>query len=136
MVGDISIDDYKLSYYVMSIYVAEDTKVNKVWTELEGYIKKLVHAEVYVESKEEGNVEGASAMNRTSFLGLTGAKVNKVWTELEGYIKKLVHAEVYVESKEEDNVEGASAMNRTSFLGLTGAKVKTYILVWLTPGLL
>ncbi|KAL1811352.1 hypothetical protein ACET3Z_008169 [Daucus carota] len=58
----------------MSIYVAEDTKVNKVWTELEGYIKKLVHAEVYVESKEEGNVEGASAMNRTSFLGLTGAK--------------------------------------------------------------
>lgn len=46
---------------------------------MEGYKKKLAHAEaVYAESKEKGKPEGTRPKNRTGFLGLIGAKVDTI----------------------------------------------------------
>ncbi|KAL1829552.1 hypothetical protein ACET3Z_007964 [Daucus carota] len=77
------VDSYFKAIYPDTFYrsmvVTDNKKVNKVWTELEGYRKKLAHAEaVYAESKEKGNVEGVRPMNRTGFLGLIGAKVDTI----------------------------------------------------------
>lgn len=77
------VDSYFKAIYPDTFYrsmvVTDNKKVNKVWTELEGYKKKLAHAEaVYAESKGKGNSEGARPMNRTGFLGLIGAKVDTI----------------------------------------------------------
>ncbi|KAF3330797.1 CSC1-like protein ERD4 [Carex littledalei] len=49
------------------------TKANKIYNSLEGYKKKLAHAEaVFAESKAAGKPEGARPTMRTGFLGLVG----------------------------------------------------------------
>lgn len=53
--------------------------MNKIWEELEGYKKKLAHAEaVYAQSKATGKPEGARPTNKTGFLGLIGKKVDSI----------------------------------------------------------
>lgn len=54
-------------------------QVNKIWTELEGFRKKLARAEaVYGKSKEEGKPEGTRPTNKTGCLGLIGKKVDSI----------------------------------------------------------
>lgn len=53
--------------------------MNKIWDELEGYKKKLAHAEaVYAGSKTTAKPEGTRPTNRTRFLGLIGKKVDSI----------------------------------------------------------
>lgn len=53
--------------------------MNKIWEELEGFKKKLAHAEaVYAASKTTGNAEGTRPTNKIGFLGLCGAKVDSI----------------------------------------------------------
>lgn len=54
-------------------------QVNKIWTELEGFRKKLARAEaVYAKSKEQGKPEGTRPTNKTGCLGLIGKKVDSI----------------------------------------------------------
>lgn len=53
--------------------------MNKIWEELEGYKKKLAHAEaVYEGSKTTAKPEGTRPTNKTGFLGLVGTKVDTI----------------------------------------------------------
>jgi len=53
--------------------------VNKIWEKLEGYRKKLAHAEaVYEGSKTTAKPDGTRPTNRTGFLGLIGKKVDSI----------------------------------------------------------
>ncbi|KAL8103355.1 hypothetical protein AgCh_027792 [Apium graveolens] len=65
--------------FYRSLVVTNNKQVNKIWQEMEGYKKKLAHAEaVYGESKTEGNPEGTRPTCRTGFLGLVGDKVDTI----------------------------------------------------------
>lgn len=65
--------------FYRSMIVTDNTKVNKIWEELEGYKKKLLRAEtVYAQSKTIGSPEGIRPMNRIGFLGLCGKKVDTI----------------------------------------------------------
>ncbi|KAG5562254.1 hypothetical protein RHGRI_005100 [Rhododendron griersonianum] len=65
--------------YYKSMVVTNNKKVNKIWEDLEGYKKKLAHAEaVYAESKKTGKPEGTKPTNKTGFLGLLGEKVDSI----------------------------------------------------------
>jgi hypothetical protein len=65
--------------YYKSMVVTNNKEVNKIWEDLEGYKKKLAHAEaVYAESKKTGKPEGTRPTNRTGFLGLLGEKVDSI----------------------------------------------------------
>ncbi|KAH7841026.1 hypothetical protein Vadar_024624 [Vaccinium darrowii] len=65
--------------YYKSMVVTNNREVNKIWKDLEGYKKKLAHAEaVYAESKKTGKAEGTKPTNRTGFLGLLGEKVDSI----------------------------------------------------------
>lgn len=65
--------------YYKSMVVTNNKEVNKIWKDLEGYKKKLAHAEaVYTESKKTGKPEGTKPTNRTGFLGLLGEKVDSI----------------------------------------------------------
>lgn len=67
-------------------YKFEFLQVNKIWVDLEGYKKKLAHAEaVYAESKKTGKPDGTKPTNKTGFLGLLGKKVDSI----EYYNKKI-----------------------------------------------
>ncbi|KAL8108404.1 hypothetical protein AgCh_024751 [Apium graveolens] len=75
------VDSYFKALYPDTFYrsmvITDNNKVNAIWQELEGYKKKLAHAEaVYAESKEKGKPDGKRPKNRTGFLGLIGAKVD------------------------------------------------------------
>lgn len=60
-------------------YIFEFLQVNKIWEDLEGYKKKLAHAEaVYAESKKTGKPAGTKPTNKTGFLGLLGKKVDSI----------------------------------------------------------
>ncbi|KAL1833987.1 hypothetical protein ACET3Z_003638 [Daucus carota] len=77
------VDSYFKALYLDTFYrsmvVTDNEKVDEIWQELEGYKKKLAHAEaVYEESKEKGKPEGTRPKNRTGFLGLIGAKVDTI----------------------------------------------------------
>lgn len=77
------VDSYFKAIYPDTFYrsmvVTDNKQADKVWKELEGYKKKLAHAEaVFAESKGKGNSEGVRPMNRTGFLGLIGAKVDTI----------------------------------------------------------
>lgn len=53
--------------------------MNKIWTELEGYRKKLARAEaIYAKSKELGKPEGTRPTNKTGCLGIVGEKVDSI----------------------------------------------------------
>lgn len=53
--------------------------MNKIWEELEGYKKKLAHAEaIYAGSKTTAKPEGTRPTNKTGFLGLIGKKVDSI----------------------------------------------------------
>lgn len=53
--------------------------MNKIWEELQGYKKKLAHAEaVYESSKTVAQPEGTRPTNKTGFLGLVGEKVDTI----------------------------------------------------------
>ena len=70
--------------------------MNKLWKELEGYKKKLAHAEaVYAQSKRAGKPEGAKPTNRIGFLGLIGNKVDSI----EYYTKKIKEVTPKLESE-------------------------------------
>ncbi|XP_050368723.1 CSC1-like protein ERD4 isoform X2 [Argentina anserina] len=65
--------------YYKSMIVTDNKKVNKLWTELEGFKKKLERAEaVYAASKTTGSPEGTRPTNKTGFCGLCGAKVDSI----------------------------------------------------------
>ncbi|KAJ8761912.1 hypothetical protein K2173_006514 [Erythroxylum novogranatense] len=71
-------DIYPQSYY-RSLIATDNKKVNKIYEELEGFKKKLAHAEaVYAESKKSGKPEGSRPTTRTGFLGLVGKKVDSI----------------------------------------------------------
>ncbi|XP_074272506.1 CSC1-like protein ERD4 [Silene latifolia] len=77
------VDSYFKAIYPDTFYrampVTDNTKVNKIWEELEGYKKKLIRAEaVYAQSKTIGNPEGVKPTNRIGFLGLCGRKVDSI----------------------------------------------------------
>ncbi|XP_021763830.1 CSC1-like protein ERD4 [Chenopodium quinoa] len=65
--------------FYRSMVVTDNTKVNKMWEELEGYRKQLVRAEtVYAQSKTIDKPEGIRPMNRIGFLGLCGKNVDTI----------------------------------------------------------
>lgn len=66
--------------FYRSLVVTDNKQVNKISTELEGYKKKLAHAEaVYEESKKKtGKPEGVRPTNKLGFLGLLGKKVDTI----------------------------------------------------------
>uniref|UniRef100_A0A803MIN2 Uncharacterized protein n=1 Tax=Chenopodium quinoa TaxID=63459 RepID=A0A803MIN2_CHEQI len=69
---------YQIRSY-RSMVVTDNTKVNKMWEELEGYRKQLVRAEtVYAQSKTIDKPEGIRPMNRIGFLGLCGKNVDTI----------------------------------------------------------
>ncbi|KAK9267742.1 hypothetical protein L1049_010175 [Liquidambar formosana] len=77
------VDSYFKTIYPETFYrsmvVTKNKEVNKIWGELEGFKKKLAHAEaVYAESKAKGKPEGERPTNRTGFLGLIGKKVDSI----------------------------------------------------------
>ncbi|KAK9267613.1 hypothetical protein L1049_010044 [Liquidambar formosana] len=77
------VDSYFRTMYPETFYrsmvVTKNREVNKIWKELEGFKKKLAHAEaVYGESKAKGKPEGERPTNRTGFLGLIGHKVDSI----------------------------------------------------------
>ncbi|KAK1394995.1 hypothetical protein POM88_014051 [Heracleum sosnowskyi] len=72
--------------FFRSMVVTDNGKVNVIWKELEGYKKKVAHAEVvYVEYKEKGKPEGTRPKNRPRCCGLIGAKVDTI----EYYTEKI-----------------------------------------------
>ncbi|KAL7211361.1 hypothetical protein ACSBR2_014275 [Camellia fascicularis] len=77
------VDSYFRTIYPDTFYrsmvVTDNKEVNKIWEELEGYKKKLAHAEaIYAESKKNGKPEGIRPTNKTGCLGLTGKKVDSI----------------------------------------------------------
>uniref|UniRef100_A0A2P2MKK1 CSC1-like protein ERD4 n=4 Tax=Rhizophora mucronata TaxID=61149 RepID=A0A2P2MKK1_RHIMU len=69
---------YPETYY-RSMIATDNREVNKIYGELEGYKKKLAHAEaVYAESKQMGKPEGSKPTTKTGFLGLIGKKVDSI----------------------------------------------------------
>ncbi|KAJ4758943.1 ERD (early-responsive to dehydration stress) family protein [Rhynchospora pubera] len=65
--------------FYRSMVVTNLKKVNKIYNNIEGYKKKLAHAEaVFAESKTTGNPEGARPTMRTGLLGLVGSKVDTI----------------------------------------------------------
>ncbi|KAK1369010.1 Early-responsive to dehydration stress protein (ERD4) [Heracleum sosnowskyi] len=72
--------------FFRSMVVTDYGKVNVIWKELEGYKKKVAHAEaVYAEYKEKGKPEGTRPKNRPRCCGLIGAKVDTI----EYYTEKI-----------------------------------------------
>ncbi|ERM99166.1 hypothetical protein AMTRI_Chr02g212240 [Amborella trichopoda] len=62
-----------------SLVITDNKEVNKKFQKLEGYRKKLAHAEaVYAESKTASNPEGTRPSCKTGFLGLIGSKVDTI----------------------------------------------------------
>ncbi|KAK2973054.1 hypothetical protein RJ640_005421 [Escallonia rubra] len=77
------VDTYFKTIYPESFYrsmvVTENKQVNKIWVELEGYKKKLAHAEVvYAVSKKTCKPEGTRPINKTGLFGLSGQKVDTI----------------------------------------------------------
>lgn len=77
------VDSYFTEIYPDTFYrsmvVTNNKEVNKTWQELEGYRKKLAHAEaIYAQSQKNGKPEGTRPMNKTGFLGLLGTKVDTI----------------------------------------------------------
>ncbi|XP_058098946.1 CSC1-like protein ERD4 [Magnolia sinica] len=65
--------------FYRSMVVTNNKEANKIWEELEGYRKKLAHAEaVFSASKTTGKPEGTKPTNRTGCLGLIGKKVDTI----------------------------------------------------------
>ncbi|KAM4101280.1 hypothetical protein ACJW30_05G131700 [Castanea mollissima] len=94
------VDSYFESIYPKTFYrsmvVTDNKVVNKLWKELEGYKKKLAHAEAaYAQSKRAGKPEGARPTNRIGFLGLIGNKVDSI----EFYTEKIKEVTPKLESE-------------------------------------
>lgn len=96
--SDQSIKDRVDSYFrrlhpdtfYRSMVVTDQKEANKIYNSLEGYKKKLAHAEaVFAESKAAGKPEGARPTMRTGFLGLVGSKVDTI-NHCNEKIKELV----------------------------------------------
>uniref|UniRef100_A0A1D1Y244 Putative membrane protein C2G11.09 n=1 Tax=Anthurium amnicola TaxID=1678845 RepID=A0A1D1Y244_9ARAE len=65
--------------FYRSMVVTNNKEVNKIWEDLEGYRKKLAHAEaVFAQSKTASKPDGIRPTNRTGFLGLIGKKVDTI----------------------------------------------------------
>ncbi|KAK9088454.1 hypothetical protein Scep_027536 [Stephania cephalantha] len=65
--------------FYRSMVVTDNKQVNKIYEELEGYKKKLAHAEaVFEASKTASKPEGTRPTNKTGFLGLVGEKVDTI----------------------------------------------------------
>ncbi|XP_052182085.1 CSC1-like protein ERD4 [Diospyros lotus] len=77
------VDSYFKAIYPDTFYrsmvVTDNKEVIKIWEELEGYRKKLAHAEaIYAELTKSGKTEGIRPTNKTGFLGLIGKKVDSI----------------------------------------------------------
>ncbi|KAK3009378.1 hypothetical protein RJ639_015141 [Escallonia herrerae] len=77
------VDTYFKTIYPESFYrsmvVTDNKQVNLIWLELEGYKKKLAHAEaVYAQSKTAGKSEETRPTNKTGLFGLIGQKVDTI----------------------------------------------------------
>lgn len=88
------VDSYFMAIYpdtfYRSIIVTDNSKVNAIYEELEGYKKKLARDEIiYAESIKNGNPEGIRSTTRTGFLGLVGKKVDSL-EYYDGKIKGLI----------------------------------------------
>ncbi|KAJ6754128.1 putative MEMBRANE PROTEIN DUF221-RELATED [Salix purpurea] len=69
---------YPETYY-RSLVVTNNREVNKIYEKLEGYKKKLAHAEaVYDESKKTGKSKGLRPTTKIGTLGLVGRKVDSI----------------------------------------------------------
>ncbi|CAA7062349.1 unnamed protein product [Microthlaspi erraticum] len=81
------IDSYFREIYPETFYrslvVTENSKVNKIWGDLEGYKKKLARAEAILATTSN------RPMNKTGFLGLVGKKVDSI-----EYYTKLINESV------------------------------------------
>ncbi|GFP81188.1 CSC1-like protein erd4 [Phtheirospermum japonicum] len=65
--------------FYRSLVVTDNTKVNKIYEELEDYRKKLARAEaIYAETKTTANPEGTRPTTKTGFLGLIGKTVDSI----------------------------------------------------------
>ncbi|CAM8887727.1 unnamed protein product [Rhodiola kirilowii] len=72
--------------FYRSLIVTDNKEVDKIWQELEGYRKKLAHAEaVYAQSKTTSSPEGTRPTNKIGFLGMVGEKVDSI----EFYTEKI-----------------------------------------------
>ncbi|XP_021904650.1 CSC1-like protein ERD4 [Carica papaya] len=77
------VDSYFTTIYpdtfYRSVVITDNKEVHKIWEELEGYRKKLSHAEaVYAGSKTTANPEGTKPTTKTGLLGLIGEKVDSI----------------------------------------------------------
>ncbi|KAJ6754129.1 CSC1-LIKE PROTEIN ERD4 [Salix purpurea] len=77
------VDSYFKSIYPETFYrsmvVTDNKEVNKIYEKLEGYKKKLAHAEaVYDESKKTGKSKGLRPTTKIGTLGLVGRKVDSI----------------------------------------------------------
>ncbi|KAF6139562.1 hypothetical protein GIB67_015519 [Kingdonia uniflora] len=65
--------------YYRSMVVTDNKEVNQIWKELNGYQRKLSHAEaVFATSKTTGKPEGTRPVSKIGFLGLIGKKVDTI----------------------------------------------------------
>lgn len=77
------VDSYFRAIYPDTFYrsmvVTDNSQVNKIHEELEGYKKKLARAEaIYAQSKGTATPEGTKPTTKTGFLGLIGTKVDAI----------------------------------------------------------
>ncbi|WOH12071.1 hypothetical protein DCAR_0831570 [Daucus carota subsp. sativus] len=76
--------------FYRSMIVTDNKQVNKIWEELEGYRKKLAHAEaVYAKSRSGSSPERTRPTCRTGLLGLLGEKVDAI-DHYHGKISELI----------------------------------------------
>ncbi|GLU14254.1 hypothetical protein SLE2022_308350 [Rubroshorea leprosula] len=85
------VDSYFRTIYPNTFYrslvITDNTKVNKIWKELEGCKRKLAHAEAkYAKSKKKGNTEGIRPTNKT---GVHGLKIGKKLDSIDYYTEKI-----------------------------------------------
>ncbi|XP_051128196.1 CSC1-like protein ERD4 [Andrographis paniculata] len=95
------VDSYFKAIYPDTFYrsmvVTNNKEANKIHQELEGFKKKLAHAEaVYSESRTTSNPEGVKPTTKTGFLGLIGKKVDA----LDYYDEKIKELTVKLESEQ------------------------------------
>jgi len=83
--------------YERSLIVTDIAEADKVWTELEGYRKKLAHAEaVFENSKTVKKPEGTRPLHKTGTLGLVGKNVDSI----NFYIEKIKDLSLKLETKQ------------------------------------
>ncbi|EPS64315.1 hypothetical protein M569_10465, partial [Genlisea aurea] len=119
--------------FYRSLIVTDNSKVNKIYQELEGYRKKLCRAEfVYAESSSS-NPEGTKPTVKTGFLGLVGDKVDAI----EYYNRKIKELISKLEAEQtltlKDNQRAAAVIfftNRVTAASASQSLLDTMVDSW------